>query len=137
MKQHFVKDMLADYVVEPIKSRDVVPKTTVCGSTLAMCTHFPPKLHDITFGRCCFHFNVLALLCILVLHALVDCMKGYLSARFGINSTSDSKAFRFFYSFGCNVVSAFSSLEESSLNRIVDGDDLSCDWVSTTFGKKK
>ena len=34
----------ADYVLEPIKSRDAVPKTILGGSTLAMCTHFPSKL---------------------------------------------------------------------------------------------
>ena len=58
----FVKAMLlsaerADYVVEPIKSRDAVPQTIVSVSTLAMWTHFPPKLHDVTFGR---HSNALS-----------------------------------------------------------------------------
>ena len=33
----------ADYVMEPIKSRDAVPKTILGGSTLAMCTDFPPN----------------------------------------------------------------------------------------------
>ena len=43
----------ADYVVESKKSRDVVPKTILGGSTLAMYTHFPSKLlNDVTFGRC-------------------------------------------------------------------------------------
>ena len=47
-------------MVEPIKSRDVSIKTIPGGSTLAMCTHFPPKLlHGITFG------DVLTLLAIL------------------------------------------------------------------------
>ena len=37
----------ADYVVEPIKSRDVVPKA-ILG---AICIYFLPKLlHDVTFG---------------------------------------------------------------------------------------
>ena len=40
-----------DYVVEPIKSRNVAPKTIPGGSTLAMCTHYLPKLY-VTLGRC-------------------------------------------------------------------------------------
>ena len=39
-------------MVEPIKSRDDVPKIIIGGSTLAVCTHFPQKLfHDVTFSR--------------------------------------------------------------------------------------
>ena len=42
----------ANYVVEPIKSRDIVPKTILGGILLAVCTNFPPELlHDITFDR--------------------------------------------------------------------------------------
>ena len=41
----------AEYVVEPIKSIDVL-KTVVGGSTFAIYTHFTPKLlHDILFRR--------------------------------------------------------------------------------------
>ena len=36
------------YVVESIKSRDVVTKTILGGSTLAMYTHFLPKLYNVT-----------------------------------------------------------------------------------------
>ena len=44
--------LFADYVVEPIKSRDVVPKTILGGSTHAIGTHFLPELlSDITIGR--------------------------------------------------------------------------------------
>ena len=40
----------ADYVVDAIKSRDVVPKTIPGGSTLAMCTH-SKLLYDVPIGR--------------------------------------------------------------------------------------
>ena len=36
-----LSEEIADHLVEAIKSRDVVTKTNVGGSTLAMCTHFP------------------------------------------------------------------------------------------------
>ena len=40
-------------MVEPTKSRDVVHKSILGDSTLAICTHFPPKLlYDVTFSRC-------------------------------------------------------------------------------------
>ena len=42
---------IANYVVKPTKFRDVEPKTILGGSTLATCTHFPPKLlRDVTYG---------------------------------------------------------------------------------------
>ena len=38
-------------MVKSIKSRAVVTKTILGGNTLAVCIQFPPKLHDVTFGR--------------------------------------------------------------------------------------
>ena len=50
-----------DYVVEPIKSKDVVLKTILSGSTLAMWTPFLPKCHDITFIRSSNRLSVVSL----------------------------------------------------------------------------
>ena len=51
MESRFVHFCLpkVDYVVEPIKPKDVDVKTILGGSTLAICTNFPPKFHDVTF----------------------------------------------------------------------------------------